>query len=177
MSRQRYQLTKKQLKELKEGYNNSRDAKVRTRCQAVRLYGEGRAVAEILDITGCSRTSLSEWWEKYRHKGLAGLKDHRLGGNSAKLRPEQIADLTSRLEKYTPQQLFGEECLSPDGENWSVGDLQQAVEHWYGVKYKSESSYRELFKKCGFSYQRPAKLYRSRSEQKVADFEAELEKK
>lgn len=177
MSRQRYQLTEKQLKELQESYHNSKDAKVRTRWQAVRLYGQGRTVNEIMEITGCSRTSLGEWWAKYRQQGVAGLTDHRLGGNSAKLTAKQLTDLKQRLEQYTPQQLFGQECISPDGQNWSIGDLHQAVEKWYGIRYKSLSSYRELFKRCGFSYQRPAKIYRSRSEQKVAQFEAELEKK
>lgn len=177
MSRQRYQLTEKQLKELQESYHNSTDAKLRTRCQAVRLYGQGRAVSEIIDIIGCSRTSLSEWWEKYRQQGVEGLRDHRLGGNSAKLSQEQIEDLKRRLHEYTPQELFGQACVSPDGQTWSIGDLQHAVETWYQVRYKSLSSYRELLKRCGFSYQRPAKLYRSRNEQKVAEFEAELEKK
>ena len=177
MSRLRYQLTEKQLNALQECYHNSQDAKERTRCQAVRLYGQGRSVSEIMDITGCSRTSLGEWWAKYREQGVVGLADHRLGGNSAKVTAEQVAELKERLQSNTPQEVLGPKCVSPDGQYWCVGDLQQVVEKWYGVKYKSLSSYRELFKRCGFSYQRPAKVYRSRSEQNVAQFEAELEKK
>lgn len=174
MSRQRYQLSENQLKELQASYRNSRKTDEQTRYQAVRLYGQGRPVEDVMDITGCSQTSLYEWWSKYRTKGISGLKDHRLGGNHRKLSPEQVAELKEQLAMYTPQQLFGPESIG--GEYWSVPDLQRAVERWYGVRYKSKTSYRELFNRCGFSYQRPAKVYRSRSETKVAEFEAALEK-
>ena len=33
-----------------------------------------------------------------------------------------------------------------------LADLAQAVERWYGVRYKSRSSYCRLFDLCGFSY-------------------------
>ena len=175
MSRQRYQLSKEQQQELQSNYHNSREAKERSRYQALRLYGQGRTVADIMEITGCSETSLNEWWSKYRSHGIGSLKDHRQGGNSAKLSREQIVDLKERLESYSPQNLFGPE--SRGGQYWSVPDLKRAVEQWYDVRYKSLTSYRELFERCGFSYQRPAQVYRSRSETKVAEFEAELEKK
>lgn len=175
MSRQRYQLSQEQLKELQASNHNSSEAKERTRYQGVRLYGQGRTVTEIMDITGCSGTSLNEWWSKYRQQGVAGLKEQRQGGNRAKLSREQVVDLKERLETYSPQQLYGSDSVG--GEYWSVADLKRVVEQWYGVRYKSVSSYRELLARCGFSYQRPAQVYRSRSETKVVEFEAMLEKK
>jgi transposase len=54
--------------------------------------------------------------------------------------------------------------------------LQQALQLWYGVTYRRPTSYRQLLKRCGFSYQRPSRVYRSRSARKVAEFEAQLEK-
>ncbi|MCL4876314.1 MAG: winged helix-turn-helix domain-containing protein [Anaerolineae bacterium] len=58
-----------------------------------------------------------------------------------------------------------------------MGDLKRAVEQWYGVVYEDEGSYRHLFHRCGFSYQRTEKVYKSRpGEVAVAEFEAELEK-
>lgn len=177
MARKRsQQLSEAQDKELLGYYTQSKDALVRTRCQAVRLYGQDDAVEEIMRITGCSRTSLMEWWSKYQHAGVQGLDDHRLGGNSAKLTGAQGADLTERLQIYSPRQLFGHACGSPDGQFWTVADLQRAVEQWYGVNYQSRSSYHNLFDRCGLSYQRSAKVYKSRSEHKVIEFEAALEK-
>lgn len=172
MSRQRKKLSEKQLKELKSYYQASRKWQVRTRCQAVWLYGEGRPVIEIVALTGCSRSSLGDWWHRYRQQGVAGLEEHRLGGNSAKLTREQRADLKERLHNSTPREWWGQET----DEYWGVETLIQAVEQWYGVRYKSLTSYRTLLKQCGFSFQRPATVYRSRSEAKVVEFEAALEK-
>ena len=50
------------------------------------------------------------------------------------------------------------------------------LEREFAVSYKSATSLRELLGKCGFSYQRPAKQYKSRSALKVAEFEEQLEK-
>ena len=51
-----------------------------------------------------------------------------------------------------------------------------AVERWYSVIYKSRSSYLSLFERCRFSYQRPERVYKSRRERQVADFQERLEK-
>jgi transposase len=54
--------------------------------------------------------------------------------------------------------------------------LKQALQQWQGAVYQSDSSYHELSARCGFSYQRTAKVFRSRSAQQVAEFEEQLEK-
>ena len=61
MAKRKFQLTEVERKELQKAYQASKDAGTRTRCQAVRLYGDGYAEQEIEQITGCSRTSLMEW--------------------------------------------------------------------------------------------------------------------
>src|SRR5262245_10932745 len=130
MAKRRFKLSEKQEKELINCYSSSKEALVRTRSQAVRLYGQGYEVQEIMRISGCSRTSLMEWIEKYQKAGVEGLQDHRLGGNSAKLSPEQQRELAERLRSYTPRQLFGPECYSPDGQFWTVPDLQQVLQRY-----------------------------------------------
>ena len=50
------------------------------------------------------------------------------------------------------------------------------VREKYGVEYQSRTSYRYLLDLCGFSYQKTEKVFKSRSETKVADFEEQLEK-
>lgn len=177
MAKRRFQLTEKQMKELVVAYASCKDGLTRTRYLAVRLYGTGYPVQEVMDITGCSRTSLMEWCRAYRRVGIAGLVDKRKGGNRAKLTMAQIEDLKSRLQMYTPAELFGTTAATADGQFWTVSDLRRAVAQWYGVSYGNARSYHRLFDLCGFSYQRPAKVYKSRSASKVAEFEAELEKK
>jgi len=100
------------------------------------------------------------------------------GQNAARLTREQRADLKSRLSQYQPDQVIAADIRIEQGQFWTVSDLKIVIEHWYGVSYQSDNSYRNLLHQSGFSLQRPAGRYRSRSDDLiVADFEAELEKK
>jgi transposase len=172
MAKRKFILTDKEQRALQQAYEVSKNAATRTRYQAVRLYGTGYSVKEIMNITGCSRTSLMEWCQDYRENGLPGLVDKRVGGNSAKLRKLQIEDLGHRLREYTPRDLFGPES----GPYWTVPDLARAIKQWYGVEYRSPSSYLRMFAQCNFSYQKVEKIYKSRSERKVLEFEEQVEK-
>jgi transposase len=177
MAKRQFQLSEEQVKELTQAYLSCKDGPTRTRYQAVRLYGTGYPVKEVINVTGCSQTSLMDWCRIYRTQGTAGLVDKRRGGNRAKLRPAQIEELQRRLHQYTPANLFGATAATADGQFWTVEDLQRATEQWYGVCYQSRTSYYSLFEHCDFSRQRPAKGYKSRSEVKIAEFEEQLEKK
>lgn len=174
MSRERTLLTKGQVIELQVAYDRCRDGNTKMRFQAVRLYGTGMATADILAIVGCSRSSLLNWSRSYQELGLAGLVDKRVGGNSAKLAAYQIEQLQDQLHRYTPEQLLGPDAVG--GQFWTVGDLAYLLERDYGIVYKSLTSYRSLLRQCALSRQKPAKVYKSRSELKVMTFEETLEK-
>jgi transposase len=176
MAKRKFKLTEAERKDLQKAYQASKDAGTRTRYQAVRLYGEGYAEQEIEQITGCSRTSLMEWCRAYRADQSQGLVDHRTGGNCAKLSKLQIEELQQKLHQYTPKELFGTSASTGDGQFWTVEDLMHVVREQYGVEYKSRTSYTHLLSLCGFSYQKTEKIFKSRSQTKVADFEEQLEK-
>jgi len=177
MATRQFHLTEDQVKELTNAFTNCKDGLTRTRYQAVRLYGTGYPVKEVMHITGCSRTSLMDWCRIYRTEGVARLVDKRKGGNRDRFTEQQIAELTTRLRTYTPADLFDKTAATADGQFWTVEDLRRIIQQWYSVQYKARGSYHQLFARCGFSYQRPAKVYKSRSEAKVAEFEEQLEKK
>lgn len=176
MIERQFRLNEAQVNELIAAYTETTDGPTRTRLLAVRLYGTGYRVSEISEITRCSRTSLMEWCQKYLAQGPGGLADHRLGGNSRKLTPEQVADLKERLQQYSPRALFGSDTAMAEGCFWTVEDLQRAIQRWYGVHYQSRTSCLTLFARCGFSYQRPARVFKSRREADVAAFEETVEK-
>ena len=171
-----FRLTEQEANELQAAYLHCRNAETKIRYQAVRLYGLGYALAQIKDICACSTSSLMQWNRAYRQRGPTALLDHRLGGNRARLRPEQIEAIQNQLHRYTPAQLLGRDACLSDGQFWTVGDLAQLVERDYGVSFQSPTSYRSLLKKCDFSHQRPAKQYKSHSDFKVMAFEEALEK-
>lgn len=109
---------------------------------------------------------------EFQRNGAQGLVDKRVGGNSAKLSQLQIEDLDDRLREYTPRDLFGPEA-SP---YWAPPDLARAIKKWYGVEYRSPSSYLRLFGVCDFSYQKVERVYKPRNELKVLEFEEQVEK-
>jgi transposase len=176
MTHRTFELTDVAASALLAAFHTTRDGAYRTRLQAVRLYGLGYAVPQIVEITGCARSSLMEWCAAYRAGGIAALADQRRGGNSAKLTREQVADLSSKLRLYTPRSLFGPHAATNAGHAWTLDDLRRALQQWYGVSYASTSSYYALFARCGFSYHRPAQVFKSRNEAAVAEFEAQIEK-
>jgi transposase len=176
MSRQRIKLTQAQLNELQAAQLSSSDAALAMRYQAVRLYGSGYAVSEIQAICGCSLASLWEWSRKYQQTGVAGLVDQRQGGNHTLLSPLAVEEVQGLLHRYQPQQLLPPGEYQGSGEFWSLADLAHLIAKRYGVRYQSATSYRNLFAKCDFSYQRATQQYHSRSDTKVMAFEEALEK-
>jgi transposase len=172
-----FRLTEEQANELQAAYSQCHDADTKTRYQAVRLYGLGYPVAQIKDICACSTTSLMEWCRAYREQDLSALVDHRIGGNHARLKPLQIEAISNQLHTYTPAQLLGRDACSEEGQFWTPSDLAKLLKRDYEVTFKSPTSYRTLLHRCDFSYQRPAKQYKSHSDLKVMQFEEALEKK
>jgi transposase len=176
MAKRKFTLTEAEVKELTQAYRICKNGATRTRYQAVRLYGEGYPVKEIEQITGCSRTSLMEWCRAYRQDHSQGLVDKRVGGNRAKLSQLQIEELQQMLHQYTPKERLGPSAGSTNGQYWSVEDLVLILRERYSVEYLSRASYVNLLHLCGFSYQKSEKVFKSRSQLKVADFEEQLEK-
>jgi transposase len=176
MAKRNFQINEQQARELRQAFEQSRDGPTRTRYQAVRLYGLDYSVEDIQEITGCTRSSLMNWVRDYQQTGVTALIDRREGGNRAKLTSEQIQQVSQRLREYTPRDLFGADTQTSSGQHWTVEDLVRAVAQWFGVTWQSRTSYYTLFKHCGFTYQRTEKVFKSRREQDVADFEAQLEK-
>ncbi len=160
---------------LRQAYLRAKDGATRTRYQAVWLYGTGYSVAQIHAVTGCSRTSLMAWCRRYRTQRLDGLRDQRGGGNRATLTSDQHQELRTKLHQYTPRQVFGAEAATPDGQFWTVPDLQRAMQRWFGVTWDCLTSYRSLFHACGFTYQRTQKVFKSRREADSVTFAEQFE--
>jgi len=176
MCQRTFHFTSEEAGALQSAFLHSQDVHTRTRYQAVRLYGLGYPVSQITDICACSRPSLMQWCRAYREGGVAALVDRRQGGNRARLSPLQIEAIQAQLHRYTPAQLLGRDACQGDGQFWSVAEVATLLQRDYGVVYRSSTSYQSLLAQCGFSYQKPAKQYRSRRQTSVMEFEELLEK-
>lgn len=173
MAKRQLQLTEAEIGACRQAEGQTRDVRELKRLQAVRLYGSGVRLAEIMELVGAGESTIRQWAMAYRAQGVDGLRSRWQGNNARKLTAEQRRWVQERLQQYRPVDLG----LS-EGVYWTVSDLQVAVEEWFGVVYQDETSYQTLLHTSGFSYQRTAKVYRSQpSAAEIAQFEAELEKK
>ena len=173
MATRAFVLSAAAVKELERAEQSSEQVDVLRRMQGVRLYGMGAAMAVITQVTQASERTVRRWVTRYNQGGVNGLRERWQGGNNRKLSVEQRTDLKAKLQQYRPV-----DVQISQGVYWTVSDLQTAIKRWYGVVYREGDSYQALLHESGFSYQRTAKVYRSKpSAAAVAQFEAELEKK
>jgi transposase len=178
MAKRQFQLSEAELEQIRQVEAKTRDAHELKRLQGVRLYGSGTERRVIEGLVGCDERSIRKWAQRYRQAGVEGLRSHWQGENALKLKRGQRADLKQRVQQYRPDQVIAPDIRISRGQFWTVSDLRIVVKAWYEVEYRTTDSYRTLQHECGLSYQRTEKVYRSRPDaQKVADFEAELEKK
>lgn len=178
MAQRLFELSEGQSGELRRAYDSAQDTRYQQRVQAVRLYGEGWAVKDIQEITGCSERSLMRWCEHYQANGWDGLVSLWRGGNNARLSPEQRAEVVANIKQYRPDQLLSGEVRVSRGTFWTVSDLRIGLKAWCEVTWRSDTSYRTLLAEAGLSLQRTENTYRSRPDDPtIAEFEARLEKK
>jgi transposase len=178
MAQRRFELSEQERGELQRSYDSAKDTRFQQRVQAVRLYGEGRAVGDIQAIVGCSERSLLRWCEHYGQEGIDGLVSGWRGGNNARLSARQRAGVLAKVKQYQPDQILPSEVRVSRGMFWTVSDLRVGIERWYGVSWRSDNSYRTFLAQAGLSLQRTENVYRSRPDAlTIADFEARLEKK
>ncbi len=178
MTKRQFQLTEQEIERFRQAEQRTRDVHELKRLQAVRLYGSGMAIGQIMDIHNCGESSAREWVQKYQQGGLPAMRSNWSTQKASKLTGEQQADLRARLHEYRPDQLLPADARLSTGRFWTVSDLMVVVEQWYGVTYQDTGSYRNLFKRCGFSYHRAERVYKSRpSEADLVEFAAGLEKK
>jgi transposase len=151
MGKRQFQLTTEEIEEIQQILKSASADPVYDRLRAVLYYACGSPLKEISAAFGCSRSTMMSWCGMYRRFGPEGLVSRCMGGNNAHLDEAQIADLTRRLGALTPRQALGASDGEDAGEGdaWTVHDLYHAIRQWYGVVYRSPTSYYNLLKRYG----------------------------
>jgi transposase len=76
MGKRQFQLSDTEIGQLRQQEQQTRRASELKRLQAVRLYGSGMAVEEIMNIIGCAESSIRAWAQAYKEEGMAALQLH-----------------------------------------------------------------------------------------------------
>lgn len=144
MAKRKFELNEQERNELLHAHELAVSTRTRQRLRAVRLYGEGRSVTDIMEMTGCSERSLLRWCDAYEQAGIRGLVSGWKGGNNAKLTEAQRIELINRLRQFRPDQVLSPGERLNHAASWTVSDLRIALKRWYGVSWRSDNSYRTL---------------------------------
>lgn len=173
MATRKFHLSEAAIDELKQAEKATKKSSELRRMQAVRLYGSGQGMRQIVEVTRMGTRSILDCVARYREKGINALYEYQQKGNRTLLTDEQRRELAGKLHQYRPVDLN-----ISQHEYWTVSDLAVAVEQWYGVVYQHRDGYLRILHRSGFTFQRSTKVYRHKpSAAARAEFEAQLEKK
>ncbi|MFN5513547.1 MAG: transposase [Cyanobacteriota bacterium] len=111
------------------------------RALAVRMWIEGIEAKKIQDILGVSAAFISKWKVCFAIEGVEGLKLKYKGSKS-------FLDSLERQEVIEWLQSKNH-CM--------LEELEAHIEEKYGVKFKSRTSYYELFREAGTGWKKTQK--------------------
>ena len=154
MAKRRFQLSAEEAHQVHKFMDECEDNRLKTRLNAVLLFGTGTPGPEIQTRLRCSRSSIMNWCHVYRSKGIEGLVDRRKGGNRARLLADHVEDLSRLLHSNTPQMFFGQSTTIAQGKVWTVEDLYRVVKYRYGIVYRSRTSYYNLLARLSLNHQK-----------------------
>lgn len=91
-----------EIQRLNEAMKQTSDKRLYERYLAVRLRLEGHSFAQIGDVLGRVRQTISAYWQNYQKHGLAGLEMDHSPGQPPKLTGEQRNQLATMLQRQQP---------------------------------------------------------------------------
>lgn len=140
--------------------------------QATLLKKQGELLERVSQITGKSIDAIKRWCTAYNKTGLSALRaKKRVGSSQSKLTIAQKEQIKQILTEHKPPD------YGYSGDFWSVSTLRQLIKDQYGVKYRSEQSYYNLFNWCGFSYQKAQYVDANQRKDEASHFKKHFEKK
>jgi transposase len=133
------------------------------RLRALRGCELGFTEAEIADLLGVSRETVSRWWCAYAQGGLAALPQQRRGrplGTGRTLNDEQAAHLQQLLDEHSPEELG---IASPLWNRRAVRDL---IHKEYGI-WMPVRTVGEYLKRWGYTAKKPNRHSRDQDPEEV----------
>ncbi len=91
-------LTKQQIQKLEEDYRHGDTSRIRERSHAILLSYQKTSVVELARIFQTSRTTISQWLDRWDSEGLAGLADKPRPGAPSKLTEHELSRAVELLK-------------------------------------------------------------------------------
>jgi transposase len=146
---------------LLQHFRKSQSTLIREKAQAILLSGKGFKPYDIAQVIFRTEKTIREWLKDFLRERVSSLFPKYLGNEIA-------AKLTRRQKKQIKQVLAKPPSdYGLPKEFWEVKSLRKYLLAEFGVEYKSENSYRFIFKLHNYSFHLPAKFDLKRDEELV----------
>jgi putative transposase len=129
----------------------------------------GYAREEIARIYNISESTVRNYENSYKTKGIEGLSMGKSTGAPSKLTKEQEAQLYECVETKMPKDVGYAPFV-----NWTANLVRQWVKSQFGVAY-SERGMREVLYRLNFSYTRPTYTLEKADVEKQEEFRFDFE--
>lgn len=170
MSTTKINLTKKEKQGLLAIKKKSKSILIQDRAQAVLARNERLTIANIAKALSRSEDFIKRAIKRF----TAGeLEDLHLKGNNNKLTKEQKQKIVKIVKTKSPEDLKG---FKFKAQFWSTDALKIVIKKKYGIEYKTEKSYYDIFKLAGFSFHKPKTKDYRQDKKKIRKFKGALKK-
>jgi len=132
---------------------------------AAQLFAQGKTLAEVAAVVGCSVSSAHRWKQRWRRGGSRALRARPHHGRHPKLSPKQCKELVTALKKGTSHWGY-----FPSG--WTAPLVQDLIRREFGVEYHVDYV-GVLLHRLGWSPQKPKQRARERNEAAIARWRRE----
>jgi len=129
------------------------------RFEALALFQDGVAQAEIARHFRVSRAAVCQWLKRAQKRGPTALKRRPRPGRPPKLTAGQRRSLVRLLAR-------GAEALGYATQLWTAERIRRLVWEHFGVRFHVHHV-PKLLRQCGWSYQRPTSRASERDEREV----------
>ncbi len=140
-------MTKTEHHEIEELYHHGPNHRVRKRAQAIRLSAMGYTITQIVEILGCNRQSIHNWFDSFEAQGCQGIYDKPCSGRPVIATVDYRTRLVEAI-KTNPRKM---------GYPFTVWTLTRIRAHMAREMriLLSESRVRQIMKEEGLVFKRP----------------------
>ena len=160
-------LTKEQTQELLKIKKINKSVLIGDRAQAVLIRNEGFTLSETAKALHRSPNFIKDSVKRFKN---GQLEDTRYASHHSKLSGDDRKSVIEMIQKNTPKD-FGYST-----QFWTMAILKELVKKQYGIAYKDEKSYRNLFVAAGFSFHKPKPVDFRQDPEKMKKFKGALKK-
>lgn len=163
-------LTTEQKEQLIKIKRHHQSAIVSDRAHAVLLRSKGFTLNETAKILFRSDQFVKDAVKRHKQGELTKLN---FDGHNRKLTKQQADEIIQIIRTQSPKEL---QNFKFSTQFWSTDILRHVIKKNYGIEYKTDNSYYDLFKQAGFSFKKPKTKDFRQDPEKVKEWKGALKK-